>query len=286
MSESTMKLSEELQAKLDEAGVTQQVYDFVKQQKEESYQAGVGNVYESMDTKISELFGSQKNTGLKTTEFLANSVRDYKVGIETDIEKKYKSVKGENKTLKEQLESNPDASKYESLRKSHNEALKEHEEQIANLKKEFETKEKTFKIENQFSGIQFNTDDSDYLNFKKQSFISKLEKDGLLDNMVDIDGKIVLKGGEAQGHKDFVLNDMIQEEFKNVIKSDANPTPPRTGEPTPISTKLAGAKTKSDAVKDIRQSIIDSGINVDSTKWDDTFGKALEENKDTLDKLE
>lgn len=278
-------MDEQLKAKLEEAGVLKDVQDFVRTEKDTSFNAGVGKAYEEVDKTTSEIFGAEKQEGQMTTMFLRNAAKMYQEGVSVDIDKKYKDIREENKSLKQKIEEQPDLSKYEDLRKTHNETLKKHEEEVAKLKQEFEFKEKQQSVQSVLSELPLEFPDDEFKSFKMQKFVEKLKEEGLLDNTVNVDGKLILKGGEKHGHKDFVLQDMAKKEFESYIKKEEGKAP-SPGTPTPTSSKLASVKSKAEAIGIIRDGLVEQGLKVTDDAWDKEYMKALEENKDTLDSLE
>ena len=279
-------MNDSLRAKLQENGLLQEVESFLKEERQASYQAGVGKSYEEVDRAIEEVFGIRKEGKVLTTEFLKSAVKLHEQGLTMDIEKKFEDVKKKNIEMEEQLKKVPDAKKYEDLRETHNRMLKEKEEEIEKLKAEYETKDKISKISQVFSTLPLEFPDNDYKSFKFQQFTENLKNDGLLDNIVEIDGKIVLKGGEKHGHRDFVLEDRIKESFKQYMKDSGGEPTPKPGEPTPLNTKLSSVKSKGDALALIRNQLIEQGMKVTDEKWDTMYQKALSDNKETLEALE
>lgn len=280
-----MSRVEQLLSELKTAGVSEEIQSKLKtlvtEEKNESYQAGVGKAYENVDNTVMELFGTTKKDGEKifSTDFLKNSFLMYKSSLEMDIEKKYKDIKAKNKELEEAMKNN-DASKIEEIRTALNKRIEELESENSNIKEEFQKKEKMLEINNVFSKFQFEVNDPEYLDFKKKQVIEPL-----LDlPIVKVDGKTVLKGGEKQGHRDIVLEDFIQKEFSSMIKQTQSPD---IKEPQiPIETKLKSVKTKDEFYSVTREMLESQGLKPTDRKWDIERAQILEQNKEILQTLE
>lgn len=280
-----MSRVEQLLSELKAAGVSEEIQGKLKtlvtEEKNESYQAGVGKAYENVDNTVMELFGTTKKDGEKifSTDFLKNSFSMYKSSLEMDIEKKYKDIKAKNKELEEAMKNN-DASKIEEIRTALNKRIEELESENSNIKVEFQKKEKMLEINNVFSKFQFEVNDPEYLDFKKKQVIEPL-----LDlPIVKVDGKTVLKGGEKQGHRDIVLEDFIQKEFSSLIKQTQSPD---IKEPQiPIETKLKSVKTKDEFYSVTREMLESQGLKPTDKRWDTERTQILEQNKEILQTLE
>jgi len=279
-----MSRVEQLLSELKTAGVSEEIQSkvktLVKEEKDDSYQAGVGRAYENFDNAVMELFGTTKEgNGIKSTDFLKNSFSMYKSSLEMDIEKKYKDIKLKNKELEEAMKNN-DASKVEEIRTALNKRIEELENENQSIKGEFQKKEKMLEINNVFSKFQFETNDQDYLDFKKKQVIEPL-----LDlPIVKVDGKTVLKGGEKQGHRDIVLEDFIQKEFSSLIKQTQSPD---IKEPAiPAESKLKSVKTKDEFYSVTREILESQGLKPTDKKWDTERAQILEQNKEILQTLE
>lgn len=280
-----MSRVEQLLSELKTAGVSEEIQSKLKtlviEEKNESYQAGVGKAYENVDNTVMELFGTTKKDGEKifSTDFLKNSFLMYKSSLEMDIEKKYKDIKAKNKELEEAMKNN-DASKVEEIRAALNKRIEELESENKSIKEEFQKKEKMLEINNVFSKFQFEVNDPEYLDFKKKQVIEPL-----LDlPIVKVDGKTVLKGGEKQGHRDIVLEDFIQKEFSSMIKQTQSPD---IKEPQiPIETKLKSVKTKDEFYSVTREMLESQGLKPTDRKWDIERAQILEQNKEILQTLE
>jgi len=262
-----MSRVEQLLSELKTAGVSEEIQGKLKtlitEEKNESYQAGVGKAYENVDNTVMELFGTTKKDGEKifSTDFLKNSFSMYKSSLEMDIEKKYKDIKVKNKELEEAMKNN-DTSKVEEIRTALNKRIEELESENKSIKEEFQKKEKMLEINNVFSKFQFEVNDPEYLDFKKKQVIEPL-----LDlPIVKVDGKTVLKGGEKQGHRDIVLEDFIQKEFSSMIKQTQSPD---IKEPQiPIETKLKSVKTKDEFYSVTREMLESQGLKPTDRKWE------------------
>lgn len=281
-------MNEQLKSKLQEAGILEDVNAFIKSRETDSFNAGVGKAYEEVDKATSDIFGTAKQEKQFTTEYLKSAARLFQQGVEMDIKKQFDGIEKENKELKDKLKSNPDSvvQEYNDLRKQHNQAIKDNEKKIEEVKNEYEGKLKSTQVKFAISSIPLEFPDADYKNYKINQFTEKLKQDGLLDVMIEQEGKIVLKGGEKHGHRDFNLEEMVKEQFKPYIKETGQPEPPKAGEPAPVNTKIQGATTKSEALAIIRRGLEEKNLTVRDDAWDVEYKKALDENKDTLDNLE
>lgn len=279
---------EEIKEELKGKGFTDEQINIVApiliKEKTDSFEAGVGNAYENVDKKVEELFGIQKQGKELSTVFLGKAFDMFKQGFEMDIKKNYSTIEEENKGLKEKLKSVPDAAKYEDLNKTYNEALKKHEEEINSLKMDFENKTKESKIDMYLNTLPFDASiDKGYLEYKKNSLKEDIKKRGF--SIEEVGGKIVLKGGENEGHRNYNLEDFVKEPLKDVFKKETTTTPTPGAEGGGYSSKVAMAKTKDDFFVAIRENLEAKGMKVTDANWDSARAKEIEINKSILDSI-
>lgn len=276
---------ETIKADLTAVGATEEVIskaiELVQKEKELSYDAGVGKAYGEVDNTIKELYGIDKNEKEFATSYLKRSVELTKNGLRNSIEQEFSGIKKENETLKEQLKTVPDAAKYEDLRNQHNKLISDFELEKQTLLKDFETSKKKLVIEAEVNKLPFSVEDAEYLGFQKEKVINDIIKRGF--DIVDVNGKKVLRGGESEGHKDYVLEDFAKEKLGSLLKKQ-NPSNP-TGEPTPQNTQLVSAKSKQEALSIIRKGLEEKGFKAHQPTWAKAWSDALESNKEILQKL-
>jgi len=262
--------------------VVSKAIEIIQKEKEVSYDAGVGKAYGEVDTVVKDIFGIDKNEKEFATEYLKRSFKTTKSGLENSIESKFLDIRKENETLKEQLKTVPDAAKYEDLRKQHNNVLEDFAKEKNDMLKNFETEKKKLIIEANINSLPFSVEDKEYLRYQKEVFINDILKRGF--DVIDSDGKKILRGGETEGHKDYVLEDFAKEKLSHLIKKQG--TGLRTDEPDPTNTTLINAKSKNEAFSMIRKSLEEKGYNVTQPTWAKVWAEELEKQKIILQKLE
>ena len=274
---------DDLRVELTRLGFTEdqvkQLEPIFKSEKDESYNAGVGNAYENVDKEINSLFGVEKQGREMSTIYLRNSFNMFKQGFEADIDKKYESIKSKNKELEEQLKSVPDAAKYDSLQKTYNEAIENHKLELQKLETNFNNQQKRSKIEMFIKSLPFDEKhDKDYVNFKTKSLIDDIEKRGF--EVEEVNGKIMLKGGESEGHRSFELSEFAKEPLAGLLKSET--TPPRLPN---APQGLSSIKSKEEFYTGIRKGLEDKGLKITDDNWDSAYQKEIEANKSILESI-
>lgn len=257
------------------------VLDIVQLEKSASYDAGVGKAYGEVDATIKTLFGIEKNEKEFATNYLKRSVDLTKQGIKETAEKEYSEIKKENDILKTQLSQVPDAAKYEDLRRQHNEIIDSHNKEKNDLLKTFESEKKKLRLEANINTLPLQAEDKEYLKYQKSKFIDDVLNRGF--EIIERDGKTILKGGESEGHKDYVLEDFAKEKLSHLIK--VNSSGVRTDEPTPQNVMLSGAKTKQEALTIMRKTLEEKGYNATQSTWAKVWNDELEKNKSILQNL-
>lgn len=271
---------------LKDAGVADELINAVKDVNSKindfAYNGGVGRAYEETDNAIKEATGVEKVKGEQATAYLKRAYKLSEEGIRMDVERNYSTIKNENKTLKEQLKSNPDAEKYTSLQSTYNKALEDSEKAIKELESKYESQLKGYKVKSVINGLGLNHDDKEYLNHKVDTFVSKITDSF---DIVEQDGKIVLVGDEKQQHRQFVLEDYAKDSLKDFLSTNPKKGM-QTNEPNPKDTAILTAKTKSEAIGKIRDSIsVTHNIDVTHPNFQRLYKEELEKHKDELSKL-
>lgn len=280
---------EAVNTSLKEAGVSGDIItavnSVIKESNDFGYQGGVGIAYEEVEKAVKAEFGTEKNSGEKATSFLVRSKGLYEVGLRADISKDFEGVKKENIDLKTQLKSNPDTEKYTSLQETYNKSLTENQKMVDELNGKHQGELKQYKLKSSVSSLGLKHDDANYLGFKLDNFINDVSKRDF--EVIERDGRIVLRGGESESHKEHFLDEMAKESLKEFLPTD--PKSPKTPEGRAKATTFNDAKTKAEYLSKLRENTEkEFNINVTSTSWHKTFSAemAKEEHVNALAKLE
>lgn len=281
---------------LEEQGFTEDQIKILKPlvdaEKDKSFSAGFGKTSENVDSTVKEIFGIDKEEKEMSTDYLKRVHGIAVKGIEssaktkyektiTELNEKIKNSKGDE-TLKADLEKTK--ADFEALRETHNGKMSEYEEFKLSSESEKDNILKDFKIKQSLSSLGLEHADKDYLNYKLSGFIDSIKENF---EVVESEGKLILKGGEKNQFKNHDLVDFAKSELKDLLKSDSGVVNPSSSDVNSNSTKskIAASANKGDALEIIKEELINEGSDPGSDDWSKKYSEKIELYKNEISKL-